>query len=85
MDLYRTDKITADDELQDIRERLPGITLKCLSIYERYHSQYLVDRYLRRLLDGDSYMKLDIIEGHIKPIINKQYFPPLDLDRLYEL
>lgn len=74
MDLYHIDQKTADDEFQGIREHIPRITEKCLSIYERRRSLHFIERYLRRLLGGDSYMKLDIIEGHLKPIITKRYF-----------
>lgn len=81
MDLYHIDQKTADDDFQGICEQIPRITEKCVSIYERRRSLYFIDIYLRRLLDDDSYMKLDILEEHLKPIINKRYFPLPNLDR----
>ena len=81
MDLYHIDQKTADDDFQGICEQIPRITEKCVSIYERRRNLYFIDSYLRRLLDGDSYMKLDILEEQLRPIINKRYFPMPNLDR----
>ncbi|MEI6209731.1 MAG: hypothetical protein WCP20_23345 [Desulfuromonadales bacterium] len=74
MDLYRINSITDEDDVQAIRVHSTCIMGKCLSIFDRHRSPYYIDRYLRRLLDGDSYLKLDIIEDNLRPIINKRYF-----------
>lgn len=71
MKLYR---LTYPDALKEPQECIFWITERCLEIYARRRSLYFVDRYLRRILDGDSYMKLDILERCVKPAISKKYF-----------